>query len=235
MTSVKADILLLEDDPNLGQVVKEHLEMNGYRVTLCVDGESGLETSEDNQFDLCLVDIMLPKLDGFRFAEQFRVMRPDTPFIFLTARSLKEDRIRGFKTGCDDYITKPFSVEELLLRIEAVLRRTGRETASHDQSPFSLGSFSFDYTRSILSRGEHHQRLTPREADLLRLLCKYANRTLPREVALREIWGSDGYFNGRSMDVYISRLRRYLKDDPAIEIMGIHGQGFRLVIDSSQS
>jgi DNA-binding response OmpR family regulator len=226
----KAKILLLEDDPNLGRMVQEHLQMNGYQVDLCTDGLAGIETARDNKFDLCLVDIMLPKLDGFSFAEQFRRRNSDTPFIFLTARSLKEDRIRGFKTGCDDYITKPFSIEELLLRIDAVLRRTRRESLSTNQTVFELGAFRFDYTRSVLYHGQRQQKLTPKEAELLRLLCCHINRTLNREDALKEIWGNDSYFSGRSMDVYVSKLRKYLKADPSVVIMGIHGQGFRLVI-----
>lgn len=230
MESLKASILLLEDDPNLGRVVQEHLHLNGYRVTLCADGEAGVATSRDSSFDICLVDIMLPRMDGFSFAEQFRNEHPETPFIFLTARSMKEDKIRGFKIGCDDYVTKPFSIEELLLRIEAVLKRTRRDSGDHDQTVFAIGAFSFDYTRLLLSRGRKQQKLTPREADLLRLLCKRINRTLAREVALKEIWGNDSYFSGRSMDVYISKLRKYLKDDTSVEIMGIHGQGFRLVV-----
>jgi DNA-binding response OmpR family regulator len=231
MTDRRTRILLLEDDPNLGQVVQEHLHMNGYEVTLCVDGQAGAETAESETFDLCLIDVMLPKMDGFTFAEQFRQRRPDVPFIFLTARSLKEDRIRGFKTGCDDYITKPFSIEELLLRIEAVLKRVRRAGPGDDQAVFELGLYRFDYTHSVLIRGRKQQKLTPKEADLLRLLCRHMNRTLSRQTALQEIWGSDSYFSGRSMDVYISRLRKYLKADPSVEIMGIHGQGFRLVVD----
>jgi DNA-binding response OmpR family regulator len=231
MTETKAHILLLEDDPNLGLVVQEHLHMNGYEVTLCADGQAGADVVKERKFDLCLVDIMLPKLDGFSFAEQFRNGDPDTPLIFLTARSMKEDKIKGFKIGCDDYITKPFSVEELLLRIEAVLKRSRKADAPLDQTEFTIGQYHFDYTRSVLTRKKHHQKLTPKEADLLKLLCQHMNQTLGREQALREIWNNDSYFSGRSMDVFISKLRKYLKDDPSVEIMGIHGQGFRLVVD----
>ncbi len=231
MAATKASILLLEDDANLSMVLQEHLQMNSYEVTLCADGQAGVEMVSERSFDLCLVDVMLPRLDGFSFAKQFRRTNTDTPLIFLTARSMKEDRIKGFRIGCDDYVTKPFSIEELLLRIEAVLKRSGRAGGMTEQAEFRLGRYHFDYTRSVLTRGRHRQKLTPREADLLRLLCRYRNQTLSRETALKEIWKDDSYFSGRSMDVYISRLRKYLKSDNSVEIMGIHGQGFRLIVD----
>jgi DNA-binding response OmpR family regulator len=224
-------VLLLEDDANLGQIVQEHLQMQGFEVTLCVDGEDGLKACAQNSFDLCLVDIMMPRKDGFTFARELRQRDQKTPLIFLTAKSLKEDRIEGFKIGCDDYITKPFSVEELLLRIQAVLRRT---TASAVSAPtttvFDIGSFQFDSTRHILRQGDNELKLTPKESDLLRLLCLNLNRTLTREEALREVWGDENYFSGRSMDVFISRLRKYLRADTNVEIMGIHGKGFRLIV-----
>jgi DNA-binding response OmpR family regulator len=231
MAASKASILLLEDDANLSMVLQEHLQMNNYEVTLCADGQAGVEIVSERSFDLCLVDVMLPKLDGFSFAKQFRLTNSETPLIFLTARSLKEDRIKGFRIGCDDYVTKPFSIEELLLRIEAVLKRSGSAGRMTEQTEFQLGQYHFDHTRSVLTRGRRRQKLTPREADLLRLLCRHKNKTLSRETALKEVWRDDSYFSGRSMDVYISRLRKCLKDDASVEIMGIHGQGFRLVVD----
>jgi DNA-binding response OmpR family regulator len=225
-------ILLLEDDPNLGRIVQEHLQMEGFEVLLCVNGEEGMGAFRRRSFDLCLVDIMMPRKDGFTFAREVREQDQQTPLIFLTARSLKEDRIEGFKIGCDDYITKPVSVEELLLRIRAVLRRTKGSTVSETtQTVFEIGGYRFDSNRRILKRGNTKQKLTPKESELLHLLCLNMNRTLPREEALRRVWNDENYFSGRSMDVFISRLRKYLGDDNRVEIMGVHGKGFRLVVD----
>ncbi|HOP07492.1 MAG TPA: response regulator transcription factor [candidate division Zixibacteria bacterium] len=222
-------ILLVEDDPNLGVILQEHLSMNGYDAVLCVDGEEGLKTWRAGGFDLCLVDIMMPRMDGFSLVKKIRAEDQQTPIIFLTARSLKEDRITGFQLGCDDYITKPFSVEELLLRIEAVLRRSriGRDS---DVMLFQIGKFEFDANRRLLRLGNRETRLTQKESELLHLLAKYVNRTLPRQKALREIWQDEGYFSGRSMDVYVSKLRKHLRGDPAIEILSIHGEGIRLTV-----
>jgi len=231
VTGARYRVLLLEDDPNLGQIVQEHLQMQGFEVTLCVDGEDGMEAFTRNRYDLCLVDIMMPRKDGFSFARDVRQRDQQTPLIFLTAKSLKEDRIEGFRIGCDDYITKPFSVEELLLRIQAVLRRTAVTPAPEPVvTEFHIGSFHFDSNRNILRHGDNEQRLTPKESELLRLLCLNINQTLTREEALREVWGDENYFAGRSMDVFISRLRKYLRADEHVEIMGIHGKGFRLIV-----
>ncbi|MEE8576575.1 MAG: response regulator transcription factor [candidate division Zixibacteria bacterium] len=222
-------ILLLEDDPNLGLIVQEHLQMAGYDVTLAVDGVNGLEEFKKGEFDLCLVDVMMPRKDGFAFAREVRQLDGKIPLIFLTAKSMKEDKIEGFKVGCDDYITKPFSVEELLLRVQALLRRSGSSGGKlKSQDQFEIGDYHFDHTRQILSIGESKQRLTPKEADLLRLLCLHMNETLERDVALREIWSDESYFTGRSMDVFISKLRKYFRDDESVQILGIHGKGFRL-------
>lgn len=222
-------VLLLEDDANLGLVLQEHLKLNGYEVTLCRDGQEGTKAISTGRYDLCLVDVMMPKKDGFTFAREVRAAQDDTPLIFLTARSLKEDRIEGFRIGCDDYITKPFSVEELQLRLEAVLRRS-RPRDLAGQSTFEIGQFRFDALRHTLTQGGFERRLTAREADLLRLLCLNMNKTLSRELALRELWGDETYFSGRSMDVFVSKLRKYLKDDPAVSIISIHGKGLRLVV-----
>jgi len=223
-------ILLLEDDPNLGLILQEHLNMNGFKVDLCVDGEEGSLLFGKRRYDLCLVDVMMPKKDGFSFVGEVRKINREIPLIFLTARALKEDRIRGFKAGCDDYITKPFSVEELLLRINAVLRRSG--AASEEEMPevFEIGRYTFNSRTQILERDDDRRKLTTREAELLRLLCLNMNRTLERETALREIWGNDSYFNSRSMDVFISKLRKYFADDDRIDIMSIRGKGFRLTV-----
>ncbi len=225
------NVLLLEDDPNLGLIIQEHLHLNGFEVTLCQDGEEGMVAFRTGDFDLCLVDVMMPKRDGFSFAAEVRRSDQDTPLIFLTAKSLKEDKVQGFKIGCDDYITKPFSVEELLLRIRAVLRRYRGQTPGTMPTEFEIGRFRFDFTRQTLTTDDRQTKLTPKESELLRLLCLNINRTLTREVALKEIWGDENYFSGRSMDVFVSKLRKYLKDDPKVAIMGIHGKGFRLVID----
>ena len=226
-------VLLLEDDTNLGLILQEHLQMKGYHVSLCVNGEEGLKAFRDGTFDLCLVDVMMPKKDGFAFAHEVRRTDKETPLIFLTAKSLKEDKIKGFTLGCDDYITKPFSIEELILRIQAVLKRTGKAgPAEESPTQFAIGRFSFDSQRQVLSLAGEERKLTPKETELLHLLCLHMNRTLPRETALRRLWGDDSYFSGRSMDVFISKLRKYLKPDPNVEIMGIHGQGFRLIAQS---
>lgn len=219
-------ILLLEDDPNLGMVIRDHLQLNGYEVVLCPDGVAGLEASWGGAFDLCLVDVMMPKKDGFTFARELRTRDSRTPLIFLTAKSLKEDKIEGFRIGCDDYLTKPFSVEELLLRIQAVLRRVAPMGVS---SSFRLGQYLFDAVSNTLTRKGDSVRLTPREAEVLKMLCQHRNQILAREQLLKQLWGDDSYFNSRSLDVFISKLRKHLSGDPRIEILGLHGRGFRLV------
>lgn len=223
-------ILLVEDDPNLGFLLQENLELQNFAVTLCDDGEAGLESFRQGEFDLCLLDVMLPKKDGFSLAKDIRRENDDVPIIFLTAKSLKEDRIEGFKIGCDDYITKPFSFEELVLRIFAVLKRSGKSSAADlQQTHFKLGKYAFDYNQqSLQSRGKV-RKLTSKEAELLRLLCLHKNEVLERDVALRQIWGEDNFFNARSMDVFISKLRKYLAEDESIEIRNVHGRGFKLV------
>ncbi|MCP4633149.1 MAG: response regulator transcription factor [candidate division Zixibacteria bacterium] len=227
----KARILLLEDDHNLGLIVEEHLRLNDFKVTLCKDGEEGWERFNSGSFDLCLVDIMMPKMDGFEFTRRVREHNDTIPIIFLTAKSLQEDKIKGFKIGCDDYITKPFSVEELLLRIQAVLKRVNKNINQPKQKLFEIGDYVFDSNKRILKGKSSENKLTSKESELLRLLCLNVNKTLERNHALREIWGDEGYFNSRSMDVFISKLRKYLKDDNRIEIVNIHGKGFRLLIN----
>ena len=232
-------ILLLEDDKNLGFVLQENLELRGYKVRLCPNGEDGLSAYHGEHFDLCLVDVMMPKKDGFTFAREVRQKDQQTPIIFLTAKSMKEDKIEGFQIGCDDYVTKPFSMEELSLRIEAILKRTGTLTQSIIQGAgepavFSIGTYTFDFSRQVLESKGKKQKLTSREADLLRLLCIHQNRTLERDYALNTIWGNDSYFNGRSMDVFISRLRGYLKRDANVEIINVHGRGYKLLCHSHQ-
>lgn len=227
---MKQKILLLEDDSNLGTVLSEHLVMSGFEVTLRVDGRAGLVAFRAEEYDLCLVDIMMPKMDGFEFAEEVRKLNPDLPLIFLTAKSMREDKIKGFRIGCDDYVTKPFSIEELMLRIEAVMRRVSSGKPGEEITLFEIGRYRFDCNRQILKIEDNERKLTPKESDLLKLLCQNINKTVRREVALKRVWNDDSYFTGRSMDVFISKLRKYLKDDPEVEIMGIHGQGIRLVV-----
>jgi DNA-binding response OmpR family regulator len=223
-------ILLIEDDPNLGFILNENLELQGFKVQLCSDGEEGLAAYHRDQFDMCLIDVMLPKKDGFTLAREIRKTNQDIPIIFLTAKSLKDDRIEGFKIGGDDYITKPFSMEELVLRIQAVLKRTKPAAEHKGKNIFAIGKYTFDYEQQSLQMSGKPQKLTSRESELLKLLCLHLNDTLERELALKLVWGEDSYFNGRSMDVFISKLRKYLQEDGNVEILNVHGRGFKLVV-----
>ncbi len=231
MSTTPARILLLEDDPNLGLIVEDSLVQAGHPVTLCRDGKQGLAAFESGDFDLCLVDVMMPRMDGFEFARHLRERGETVPLIFLTARAMTEDKIEGFRAGCDDYVTKPFSMEELLLRMQAVLRRGG---AAGEPAPaperVELASYTFCRTEQTLTRDGQVRQLTTRESDLLDLLCVHGDKVLERSFALRRIWGDDSYHAGRSMDVFISKLRKYLQDDDRVEIRTVHGQGFRLLI-----
>jgi DNA-binding response OmpR family regulator len=230
-TDQRPRILLVEDDANLGQLLQDSLGLQGYAVTLCRDGEEAFAVFCREGFDLCLIDVMLPEKDGLTLAREIRNAGNDVPLIFLTARALQEDRIEGFRAGADDYVTKPFNLEELTLRIEAVLRRSGPAGADGSgQVHFKLGRYRFDSAERTLAFGEDTRSLTSREAELLRLLCLHANRLLERKLALQVIWGSDTFFNARSMDVFISRLRKYLRGDPDLEILNVHGRGYRLLI-----
>jgi two-component system, OmpR family, response regulator len=229
--TVSEIILLLEDDANLGLVIQEHLQMNGFTVTLCTNGDDGLAEYRRRRYDLCLVDIMMPKRDGFSFAREVRSRDQQIPLIFLTAKAMKEDKITGFRIGCDDYLTKPFSIEELLLRIQAVLRRSRGPSTEKEPDRFAVGSYTFDARLQMLCLGDRRHKLTPTESELLHLLCLNMNRVLKREDALHRIWGNEDYFSGRSMDVFISKLRKYLKDDSNVRIVGVHGKGFRLIVD----
>ncbi len=224
-------LLLVEDDLNLGIVLKDFLEMEGFSVIHCSDGKSGLKAVSEADFQLAILDVMLPYIDGFTLADHIRKKNKKISLIFLTAKSLKEDKIKGFKTGADDYITKPFSTEELVLRINAVLRRTNGEDEIETPEKYTLGSYEFDYTEQILKHHSKEKYLTKKEADVLKMLCRYKNRLLKREIALMEIWGENDYFMGRSMDVYISKLRKVLKEDKRISIINIHNMGFKLCVD----
>ncbi len=225
-----ARILLVEDDLNLGQILKESLDKD-FETTLCRDGRTGLKTFNDEQFDLCVLDVMLPIMDGFKLAEEIRRKDQYVPVIFLTAKAMREDTIKGFKIGADDYMTKPFSMEELRLRIHAVLRRTAGQEKTEEISTYHIGHFTFEYDVQKLTRNDTQvtQKLTSKETELLRMLCIHKNRTMERSKALKVIWHDDNYFNSRSMDVYITKLRKYLKSDPNLQILNVHGTGFKLV------
>ncbi len=224
----KAHILYIEDDEVLSFVTKDNLEMNQYQVTHCMDGESGLETFQKGIFDLCIVDVMLPKMDGFTLAAEIRKRNQSIPILFLTAKSLKEDRIRGLQIGADDYIIKPFSIEELILKIEVFLKRKSIEYVA-PQEQYQIASFTFDWSNLKLVQGETEHNMTQREAELLKMLCESKGNIIKREHILEKIWGENDYFLGRSMDVFISRLRKYMKTDPSIKIENVHGVGFRLL------
>ncbi|MCD8236137.1 MAG: response regulator transcription factor [Prevotellaceae bacterium] len=225
-------ILLCEDDENLGMLLREYLEAKGYKAELCVDGEEGYNAFRDGMFDLCILDVMMPKMDGFTLAAKIREMNSDVPFMFLTAKTLKDDIREGFEIGADDYITKPFSMEEVVFRIEAILRRV-RGKKNKDVTFHQIGKFTFDTQKQILSIGDQQTKLTTKEAELLTLLSTKTNELLQRDYALKTIWIDDNYFNARSMDVYITKLRKHLKADPDVEILNVHGKGYKLVISES--
>lgn len=227
----KINILLVEDDPNLRMMIQDFLELMDYNLHVAEDGVAGLELFNANDVDVCVLDIMMPKLDGFSLASEIRKMNPAVPIIFLTAKALKEDRIKGFHHGCDDYITKPFSTDELNMRLKAILRRCNKKPSSRGQDEkeiYHIGKYTFDVTEMLLIIGRDEQLLTRKEASILKLLCEFKNKTLTREIAQHSIWGDSDYFVGRSMDVFISRLRKYLKKDPNVTITNVHGHGFVL-------
>ena len=229
MEAVKPKILLCEDDTNLGMVLKNYLELNDYEVILERDGRLGLAAFQREKFDICLLDVMMPNMDGFTVAEEIRDINPDVPLFFLSAKTMKDDIIQGYKLGADDYITKPFDSDVLLLKIKAILKRNEELHKEEANAEFDLGKYHFNpRLRELIVNGKT-QTLSPKENELLKMLSEYKNDLLPREAALKKIWGSDTYFNGRSMDVYIAKLRKYLKEDPKLEIVNIHGNGFRLV------
>lgn len=227
----RSKVLLVEDDTNFGQVLKNYLELNDFSVELARDGILGLAAFRREKFDICLLDVMMPNMDGFTLAEEIRNVDPDIPLFFLSAKSMKEDILNGYRLGADDYITKPFDSEILLQKIKAVMKRNQElQEKQHAQVEFQIGSYHFNSRLRQLTRNGVSNTLSPKENALLTMLAEYKNDLLPREAALKRIWGSDTYFNGRSMDVYIAKLRKYLRDDPNVEIVNIHGNGFRLVM-----
>lgn len=233
---MKTRILLVEDDINLGDVLRDYLELQEYEVVRAMDGVEGLENFKSQTFDLLILDVMLPRKDGFTLANEIRALNQQIPVIFLTARGQTEDRVTGFKAGCDDYITKPFSSEELELRIGAILRRcrametNGQSIQLNNGSVFALGKYTFDSANHELRIDDRRIGLTTKEVELLRVLYSHKNQLITREKTLKAVWGSDNYFIGRSMDVFITKLRKYLKDDPDISIVNVHGTGFRLEV-----
>ncbi len=233
MENVKTQVLLVEDDPNLGALLQEYLEAKGFETKLATDGKKGFDAFCKQEFDLLLLDVMMPVKDGLTLAKDIRVTDKNVPIIFLTAKSMKEDTIEGFNSGADDYITKPFSMDELMARITAVLRRSNKQRVYNtDDVVFNIGDYTFNSETQALAHNGMEQKLTTKESQLMRLLCVHKNDVLDRNFALKTIWHDDNYFNGRSMDVYIAKLRKYLKDDSKVEIVNIHGKGFKLLVNS---
>ncbi|HMG91449.1 MAG TPA: response regulator transcription factor [Chryseolinea sp.] len=230
---MKTRILLVEDDENMRFLLNDNLEMAGYETVAAGDGQTALSIFMKQEFSLCVLDVMLPKKDGFTLAMEIRKLNTNVPIIFLTAKALKEDRIRGFKVGADDYITKPFSIEEFLLRIEVVLKRVYRTPTKSDlQSTYQLAKSTFDFNNKVIMRAGEVLTLTSKEAKLLRLFCIHQNKVIERDIIQKAIWEDEGYFVGRSMDVFISRLRKIFRDEPTVSIQTIHGVGYKLEIAS---
>jgi len=234
MENEKLKILLAEDDRNLGTILRTYLEAKGYAPRLCINGQEALEVFSKESFDFCVVDVMMPVKDGFTLAKDIRKVDTQIPILFLTAKSLEEDKLKGFQAGGDDYLTKPFSMEELLARIEAILRRSAKANdGKTEKGTFTLGNFVFDYNHQNLHLNGEDQKLTSKEAELLKILCEHVNQVVDRSFALNRIWQNDSYFNARSMDVYIAKIRKYLKEDPSVELINVHGIGFKLVTENA--
>lgn len=230
MSNEKIKVLLAEDDPNLGMLLREYLNAKGYETTLAENGKIAHETFIQGGFDICILDVMMPIKDGFTVAEEIRQTDKNVPIIFLTAKSMKDDKLKGFTVGADDYITKPFSMDELLMRIQAILRRTIPEVGkAKKRDSIKVGNFIFDFDKQVLKLGDNEQRLTTKEANLLLMFCENRYDVLDRNYALNKVWGDDNYYNSRSMDVYIAKLRKYLSLDPEVELVNVHGKGFKLL------
>jgi two-component system, OmpR family, response regulator len=227
--SKKLSILLAEDDENLGKLLATYLRSKGFDIHLTTDGQIALDAFHANQFDFCIFDVMMPKMDGFSLAAEIRELDKKVPILFLTAKDLKEDKLKGFETGADDYLTKPFSMEELLARIQAIVRRAGLDEVEPETEVY-IGTIKYEPELRVLHTEGEAKKLTTKENQLLQLLVKNQNEVLDRQATLRAVWGDDNYFNGRSMDVYIAKLRKLLKEDPNVEIMNIHGKGFKLIV-----
>jgi len=231
MENTKINVLLAEDDKNLGSILTSYLEAKGFPTTLCSNGQVAFDHFKKGGFDFCIVDVMMPIMDGFTLAKEIREKDKKIPILFLTAKSMQEDKLKGFELGADDYLTKPFSMEELLMRMQAIIRRTTEsKTMQANRSFYEVGQFTFDYNRQILKSKTAEQKLTSKESELLKMLCDNVNQVLDRSEALKKIWFDDSYFNARSMDVYVTKLRKYLKADSSIELINVHGVGFKLII-----
>ena len=228
----KLHILLCEDEESLGMLVREYLQAKGYDAELYLDGEAGYKAFVKGKYDMCLLDVMMPKMDGFTLARELRSINSEVPIMFLTAKNLKDDILEGFKLGADDYLTKPFSMDELVYRMEAILRRV-KARSRQMATRYQLGRFTFDTQRQLLSIDDKSTKLTTKESELLTMLCTHMNDILERDLALKTIWIDDNYFNARSMDVYITKLRKHLKDDPNVEINNVHGKGYRLIVPTN--
>lgn len=224
-------ILLVEDDPCFGSVLKSYLELSDYDVTLCVNGNEGLEAFKKDKYDICLLDVMMPEMDGFTLGKKIRELDTSVPFVYITAKSMKEDMKLGYAIGADDYIVKPFDSEVLILKIKAILSRSKHEEIEQKSKFINIGAYEFNTELRIISKNDEQIKLTPKESKLLELLYNYRDGLLPREKALTEIWGTNDYFTARSMDVYVTKLRKYFKDDQNIRIENVHGSGFRLVLE----
>lgn len=239
-TQLATKILLVEDDRNFGDVLRSYLEMHGYEVDLASDGIEGYEKYRRGQYDLCILDVMMPRKDGFTLARDIRSNNNEVPIIFLTAKTLKEDILEGFRIGADDYVTKPFNSEELLYRVQAILKRTTKKSDPEDDAvEYTIGNYFFNYPLRVLYTKQGDEitekiKLSPKEAQLLKLFNQYRNNILPRSEALTKIWGEDNYFTARSMDVFVTKLRKYLAKDENIEIVNIHGNGFRMIIKGEE-
>lgn len=234
------ELLLVEDDVNFGEVLKSYLEMHDFNVMLAKDGQEGLHLFHKDKYDLCILDVMMPKIDGFTLAKSIKDKDPEIPIIFLTARSFKEDILEGFKTGADDYLTKPFNSEELLARIRAILKRSKPKNKIQSEiKEFKIGKYTFNFPIRLLKFADNgieiNEKLSPKEAQLLRVFCINKNEVLSRSEALISIWGEDNYFTARSMDVFITKLRKYLRHDPNIELVNIHGNGFQLLVKEDEN
>ena len=227
----KVKVLLVEDDPNLGSLLKEYLEAKDYSTVLAVNGKAGYELFSKDKFNICILDVMMPLKDGFTLAKEIRAIDEHVPIVFLTAKSMKEDTLQGFNVGADDYIIKPFNMEELLMRLKAILKRSKNDAiTTSEQKEFSFGNSKFDHLHQTIEIAGAKQKLTTKESELLKLLCLNINQVLDRNIALKSIWHDDSYFNSRSMDVYITKLRKCLKNDSSVELLNVHGKGFKLLV-----
>ncbi|MDX1349682.1 MAG: response regulator transcription factor [Putridiphycobacter sp.] len=226
--SEKIKILLAEDDSNLGNLLATFLKAKNFDVTLCINGEIALERLKSQRYDFIILDVMMPVVDGFSVAKEIRTTDQETPILFLTAKSMQDDKLKGFSSGADDYMTKPFAMEELLARVNAILKRTYKD-GNKKQTEYSVGDITFDYTKQIITIKGEEQKLTTKENELFYILIKNKDEILDRNAALRHVWGDDNYFNGRSMDVYITKLRKHIKASDNVEILNVHGKGFKLL------